>query len=151
MEKNDAKSKYFWSHLENWDLEKLMPERGKKQKAYIRDVFTPLLKKTDIIGELACASGLFTLEVAPFVHEIDAFDISEPLIQRAKENAHAQGIDSIHFAVAQAEDIQFPRTYNHFMCLGLFTYIESDIVVKDILAKIYDNLVQNDGGGLPHC
>lgn len=149
MNENDAKAKSFWSRLENWDIDIVLPERARRQRNFIQQYFIPLLKRTDIIGELACASGVFTMQVAPFVHEIDAFDLSPRFIQQAQDFAREDDIENIHFAVGQAEDIIFPRAYNHFMCLGLFTCIDDDAVAMHIIEKISQALSPsiNMGGG----
>ncbi|MEM1087028.1 MAG: class I SAM-dependent methyltransferase [Pseudomonadota bacterium] len=76
------------------------------QKAYeikldlTREYFTP---ESEVL-EFGCGTGSTALLHAPYVKRIDATDVSSEMIRIAKEKRDAQGIDNVHFAVADMDD-----------------------------------------------
>jgi len=55
--------------------------------------------------EIGCGTGIITIEVSPHVESILATDISEKMIETAKEKALITGQDNITFKVADAYNL----------------------------------------------
>lgn len=77
------KSEIFWNKLsKNYD-------KKAKDKAYhlIIDKSKKYFKKSDILLDFACATGLYTVAFAKNVSAIEAFDISSKMIEISKKKA----------------------------------------------------------------
>lgn len=126
----------FWSSQQSWRLKDIFYERAKKQELFIKKSFIPLLNKKSLVCDFACACGDFAFLVAPFVKRIDAFELSLSMVNLARKTAKENGIKNTFFYQADALNNIFKKTYDHFMCLGLFTCIIKDRDVLMIINKI---------------
>ncbi|MEQ8965583.1 MAG: glycosyltransferase [Azospirillaceae bacterium] len=95
--------------------------------------------------ELACAEGHFTRRLAPRVARLEAVDISERALARARERCRMAGIDGVRFARADffAEPIAGDR--NLIVCSEVLYYLDDPARLADLAARIADALAP---GGL---
>lgn len=97
------------------------------QKAYeikldlTREYFTP---ESEVL-EFGCGTGSTALLHAPYVKHIDATDVSSEMIRIAKEKRDAQGIDNVHFAVADMDDYALePERYDAVLGLNILHLLD---------------------------
>ena len=137
----DTVSKEYWKSQKVWNYSKVLPSRAANFEKFITNEIIPELKETDVVGELGSASGEYTLKIAPYVNHIDAFEISENMVNSAKKFALEKNIKNVEFNCKAAEDtILQEDKYDKFLCLGLFTCIPNDSAVKNIINNIYKSL-----------
>ncbi|MEM8616543.1 MAG: class I SAM-dependent methyltransferase [Pseudomonadota bacterium] len=112
-----------------WDkmAEKYSKQPIANQKAYeikldlTREYFTP---ESDVL-EFGCGTGSTALLHAPYVKHIDATDVSSEMIRIAREKRDAQGIDNVHFAVADMDDYQVePDRYDAVLGLNIIHLVD---------------------------
>jgi len=146
------RAKEMWLGIDTFYCATSHPERAKAIESFLKNEFFPLLKKTDNVAEFACAEGEYTLMVAPHVNKIDAFDLSERFILKAKKRMQENGITNVNF-VGNGVDVTtftISEKYDAFVCLGLFSYIperkKADHVVEQIAGSLSKGspLVLND-------
>lgn len=136
----------YWRDTEDYNYSAAFPERHKNQIAFAQKWLLPRLKPIDHVLDLGCADGWFAFLVSRRVQTIDAFDISEKLLARARDIASKVGVTNIHFELADVSTLTLTETYNHVFCMGLFTCILDDSGVTDVLSKVWQYLAP--GGSL---
>jgi 2-polyprenyl-3-methyl-5-hydroxy-6-metoxy-1,4-benzoquinol methylase len=62
------------------------------------------LQSNDIVLDFACATGKYSLEIAPRVREVWGIDISAEMITAAKRNAVERSVDNVQFMQAEITD-----------------------------------------------
>jgi 2-polyprenyl-3-methyl-5-hydroxy-6-metoxy-1,4-benzoquinol methylase len=139
MQKQMAYSKY-WAELEEFSTAELWPKHYKLMLDWFGQKVVPLLNKDMNIADMPCANGELTFYFAKYVKSIDGFDLSEKMINLAKQRADRQGIANINFQQADAQTIIFNKKYDVFMLLWLLMYIYDENKVNVILKKIYETL-----------
>ena len=112
-----------------WDkmAEKYSRQPIANQKAYeikldlTREYFTP---ESEVL-EFGCGTGGTALLHAPYVKHIDATDVSSEMIRIAKERRDEQGIDNVHFAVADMDDYSVePDRYDAVLGLNILHLLD---------------------------
>ena len=95
------KSEKFWDRMsKNYD------KQASNNKIYKRtlEITKKHLKSSDIVLDFACATGLYSIELANNVKEIEGIDISPKMIEAAKRKAGERKIENIDFAQATIFD-----------------------------------------------
>ena len=64
------------------------------------------LNSGDIVLDLFCGLGNFTLPLARKVKQVFGVEGSAPMIRRAKENAQMQGFNNVEFSVANLQEVE---------------------------------------------
>lgn len=131
-----VKQEITWKKEKDWSLKNVFPERYKKQGLMIDEVFVPLLNKDQIIADLACANGEWSLYVADHVKHIDGYEFSKRMVKTAKRRAKESNNKNVSFYHADACKVSYPRQYDHFMMLGLLTCITDPADIGIILNKV---------------
>ena len=80
-------------------------DRYDRQLAPITDALLEraAITATDSVLDVACGSGASTLRVAPVARDVLGVDISEPLLDVARERAHRAAIGNAEFVTADAQ------------------------------------------------
>jgi len=91
-----SKAKNFWdSASKNYDKTK---ERFEYIHRKSRENTKKYLENSDVVLDYGCGTGTTSCEMAPYVEEIQAIDISSKMIEIAKEKAVAKKIGNVTFA-----------------------------------------------------
>lgn len=123
-----------------WDkmAEKYSRQPIANQKAYeikldlTREYFTP----DSEVFEFGCGTGSTALLHAPYVKHIDATDVSGEMIRIAREKRDAQGIDNVHFAVADMDDDAFePERYDAILGMNILHLVDDRNAVMGKVLK----------------
>ncbi|QNM85093.1 methyltransferase domain-containing protein [Polaribacter pectinis] len=111
----------FWNKLsKNYD-------KKAKDEAYhsIIKKSKKYFKKSDVMLDFACATGLYAVEFANDVSEIEAFDISSEMIKIAKSKAVENQINNISFSQTTLDNKKFKRaSFNTVLALNILLYFK---------------------------
>ncbi|MEM6381706.1 MAG: class I SAM-dependent methyltransferase [Pseudomonadota bacterium] len=96
------------------------------------------LQPTDRVLEVGCGTGTTALKLAPHAKEIVATDISPAMVEIARGKAHEQGIDTVHFVAATADDVRFSgEQFDAVLAFNLFHLVtDIDAALAAIAASI---------------
>ncbi len=107
----------------------------KQEKALIK-LFIPKISEVDQVLDIGCSNGRFTFLVSKHCQTVDAFDLSPNLINSARDQAEKDGIENINFNVKDIRNLKTEKIYDHIMCMGVFTAIPDEKIVKEAVSKI---------------
>jgi 2-polyprenyl-3-methyl-5-hydroxy-6-metoxy-1,4-benzoquinol methylase len=115
------KSEKFWNKLsKNYDKQakdkayKLIIEKSKKH-----------LKKKDVILDFGCATGLYAIEFANNVKEIQAFDIASKMIDIAKKKVIKNRTENINFSRTTLFDKTYKESsFDAILALNILLYFK---------------------------
>jgi len=110
------KSEKFWDRLsKNYD-------KRAKDNAYKEtlEITKKHLKSSDIVLDYACATGLFSIELAGNVKEIHGIDISSKMIETAKRKAGK----NVNFAKATIFEKYKKETFNVILAFNILHLLE---------------------------
>ncbi|MBS5091176.1 class I SAM-dependent DNA methyltransferase [Blautia hansenii] len=96
------------------------------------------LKKEDRVFEIGCGTGVATIPLSKYVKEITATDISENMIQKAREKAKNQSKDNIFFRTGELTEMEVePESYDVVAAYNVLLYMKNQ---EEVLKKIYEVL-----------
>lgn len=96
------------------------------------------LKKEDRVFEIGCGTGVATIPLSKYVKEITATDISENMIQKAREKAKNQSKDNIVFQTGELTEMEVePESYDAVAAYNVLLYMKNQ---EEVLKKIYEIL-----------
>ena len=138
------KDKKFYDLLSSdFDLMVSWEKRLKNEAPFFKKLFEE--NKVRKILDLACGTGHHTIFFAKFGYEVTGVDLSQNMLQVAKENA--KGISGVQFLKAGFLDV-YPKLKDRFdavICLGnSLPHLLSQKDLKKTLQNIYNLL--NPGG-----
>lgn len=87
--------------------------------------------------EIGCGTGYFTVEVAKAVKVIDAFDISEKMLQIARAKSEEYKIDNINWILGDIQSLDKQKKYDIILAFNLLLYLEQP---KLFIQTVYDRL-----------
>ena len=97
----------FWDNCaEKYDSQALKTY-SETYKDTINKAFA-YLNAADTVLELACGTGITTIEIAKRVKKVYAVDLSQRMIDKAKTKAEEQAVDNIEFSISAIEEINYP-------------------------------------------
>ncbi|GAB5388736.1 MAG: hypothetical protein Alpg2KO_17040 [Alphaproteobacteria bacterium] len=89
-----------------------------------QELFTP----DSHVLEIGCGTGSTAVIHAPHVKHILATDLSEKMIEIARQRARDAGVENIEFAVTSAEDLQAEdASFDVILCLSLLHLLEDPL------------------------
>lgn len=96
------------------------------------------LKKEDRVFEIGCGTGVATIPLSKYMKEITATDISENMIQKAREKAKDQSKDNIVFQTGELTEMEVePESYDAVAAYNVLLYMKNQ---EEVLKKIYEIL-----------
>lgn len=134
----------LYKQYNRFELKNIYPEQYQHQLQFIYDKFFPLVKRSDILCDMGCASGELTQFFSLHFKEIHAFDFSQSLINCAKADFQKLGIKNTVFDVADITNYNYTQQYDQFCLMGVFTCIFDDQVFIQALEKI-SNAIKHGG------
>ena len=126
----------FWANLSDYHVLGNRTMIGEGQKKVLDDFFVKYLKSSDIVIDIACASGEWSRYLAPYCKRILGYDISESMISCAKIKAQEYGFSNVEFYNANIFDLNNDIFANHAIMLGLLTCIEDAEQAEGIVRKV---------------
>ncbi len=98
-----------------------------------REYFTPMSE----VFEFGCGTGTTALLHAPFVKHIHATDISEGMLEIARERQAEQNIENVTFEQGTLDDLDIAdETYNVVLGLNILHLLEDRINALDKIYRI---------------
>jgi len=99
------------------------------------------------ILDIGCGTGRHAIELAKRGYNVTGIDLSESMIEKAREKARASGLD-VNLQVADARNLSFEDQFNLviMICEGAFPLMETDEMNFEILKNAAKAL--NTGGKL---
>ncbi len=96
--------------------------------------------RKSLVLEIGCGTGLFTKELAETDNQIVAIDISEALIEKAKERVHTRNVE---FVVDNAYKTKFkPNSYDFIVGSSSLHHLDVDLALKEF------SRILKPGGGI---
>ena len=93
-----------------------------------------------LVLEIGCGTGLFTKELAETDNQIVAIDISEALIEKAKERVHTRNVE---FVVDNAYKTKFkPNSYDFIVGSSSLHHLDVDLALQEF------SRILKPGGGI---
>jgi ubiquinone/menaquinone biosynthesis C-methylase UbiE len=91
-------------------------------------------QKSSTILDIGCGTGRHAIELARRGYKVTGIDLSENMLNRAREKAQAAGV-TVEFLKADARDFHFDRKFNQviMICEGAFSLMETDEMNFEIL------------------
>ncbi len=134
------KSKKFWdSASKNYDkteerFEYIHSKSRKNTKKY--------LENSNVVLDYGCGTGTVSCEIADYVKEIHAIDISSKMIEIAKEKAVDKKIENVTFSQTDIFDEKHKKeSYDRILAFNMLHTIPNP---KDVVQRI-DELLKPDG------
>jgi len=104
------------------------------QKAYeikldlTREYFTP----ESTVLEFGCGTGSTAILHAPYVKHIDAIDVSERMIEIARDKLEPEGIENVDFSVADMDSFQAtPNSYDAALGLNILHLLDDRMAAME--------------------
>lgn len=88
--------------------------------------------------DIGCGTGRYTLLLAQYAADVQAYDVSAGLVSQAQETAAANGVQNIGFHCAEIERVLPAQTFDLVACMGVTSCVIDDLA---FLATI-DRLMQ---------
>jgi len=116
------KSEKFWNKLsKNYD------KQAKGDKTYTKtlDVIKKYFKPGDTVLDFACATGLYSLELAEDAKAVHGFDISSKMIETANNKVAERGIKNADYIQATIFNERYkPGSYDLILTLNILLYFQ---------------------------
>lgn len=137
MKNTKIEAPAFWNRRsEVFDKQVLSVYENAYRKTVKRSA--AFLKKEDRVFEIGCGTGVATIPLSKYVKEITATDISENMIQKAREKAKNQSKDNIIFRTGELTEMEVePESYDVVAAYNVLLYMKNQ---EDVLKKIYEIL-----------
>ena len=100
------------------------------------------LTKKSTVMDLGCATGIVSLDIAPYVGRVIAVDIGQTALDKGKSLAQEKGIDNIEWIKCDAENIlSLNKKTDLTIIADAFHFMDRRKVLKDLFA-----MTSNNGG-----
>lgn len=135
------KSEKFWNKMsETYDkrvlktYKKTYDDTVGKSKKYLAPDY--------IVMDIACGSGITTVEIAKDVKEIHALDTSQKMIDIAREKIENSSVNNVRFSVTDIFDSRWEKGfYDVVMAFNILCYIKN---TDSFLSRVHE-LLKSDG------
>lgn len=124
-----------------WDRRaKAYDDRARKRSAMyqtrIRNI-TSLLKESDVVLDVGCATGEITLDIAPQVRQVHGIDLSKNMIALANAKARERQVDNVRFSRTDVFDPRFARhAFSAITAFNIFHLLDDTPTVVDRLHEL---------------
>jgi len=118
-----TRSKKFWDRIAKRYAKKPVGNEAAYQRklSTTREYFRPDME----VLEIGCGTGSTAIAHAPYVRHIRATDISDRMIDIAKDKARSAGVDNVTFEVCGIEDLDVPsESVDAVLALSLLHLLE---------------------------
>lgn len=137
MENTNVNPSVFWNRRSKVYDEQVLSVYENAYKKTIKHSIV-FLKKEDRVFEIGCGTGNATLPISKYVKEITATDISEDMIQKAREKAEKRSIDNITFCKGELTRMKIePESYDVVVAYNVLLYMKNR---EEVIEKIYEIL-----------
>lgn len=100
------------------------------------------LKKEDIVLEIGCGTGIITFGIAPNLTRLTASDVSEKMLESAREKARQTGVTNIVFKLADGFNLPEPEaSYDVVLCC----YVLDIVATPNEMLKEAYRVLKNKG------
>jgi ubiquinone/menaquinone biosynthesis C-methylase UbiE len=131
-----TRSKKFWDRIAKRYAKKPVGNEAAYQRklSTTREYFRPDME----VLEIGCGTGSTAIAHAPYVRHIRATDISDRMIEIAKDKARSAGVENVSFEVCGIEDLAVPsESVDAVLALSLLHLLEDRDAA---IARIHDML-----------
>jgi 2-polyprenyl-3-methyl-5-hydroxy-6-metoxy-1,4-benzoquinol methylase len=120
----------FWDFLAaNYDA-----GEGDPSERHDLEIMHQYLQPADTVLELACGTGALAIQIAGWVKEIQAIDISGKMVAAAQHNAAERAVANVHFVHTTLFDASYPEaSFDVVMAFNILHLMED---IGSVLARI---------------
>lgn len=130
--------KEYWKEQETYSIKKYFPKTYTATNTLLFDNFLPLFNEKPDLLDVGCASGEWTLKMAPFCNSIDGYEYSNQQVETANKNVG--DCSNVHFFQGDAKSLHLTKTYDGATILAMLMYIDNPEDICNVLKNIYLNL-----------
>lgn len=132
----DTSTARFWDrHAERYARSKIADEAAYQTKLSMTRTY--MHEDTNVV-EFGCGTGSTALLHAPFVHTIDAIDLSGNMIAIARRKANAEGITNVSFSTGTLRGYDVPDgSVDMVMGMSILHLLEDR---QETIARVFDLL-----------
>lgn len=112
----------------------------KGQKKFLDKNVIPILRPTDSVCDVGCASGEFTFMFPKHCKEVDGLEYFKKYVDSANKTAKKFDMKNIKFYQCDINNYNFEKKYNHILLMGLLPHIFENDKVQTVLQKTHDSL-----------
>ena len=132
--------KEYWDSQDIWSIKNYFPKTFDKEKKLIIDDFLTLYKEKPDLMDIGCASGDWTLMVAPYCGKVCGYEYSQKMVDTAKREAQKRGVENVEFFQADATSMKLNCFFDGGMILGMLMYLDDADKIAQVLKNVYSHL-----------
>lgn len=130
----------YWNLQEIWSVKKFFPKTFKAAKQLLFEDFLSLYEEKPILMDIGCASGEWTLMVAPYCEKIAGYEYSQKMVDTAILEAKNGEVKNVEFFQVDATTMELNCQYDGGMILAMLMYIDDINKIYKILKNVYSHL-----------
>ncbi|RYE41858.1 MAG: class I SAM-dependent methyltransferase [Hyphomicrobiales bacterium] len=86
--------------------------------------------------DIGCGTGRYTLLLAQYVRDVQAYDVSVGLVSQAQEAATTKGVQNVRFHCAEIERVLPAETFDLVACMGVTSCLIDDLTFLAAIDKL---------------
>lgn len=138
VKKYSSEEETYWKKQTSFSLKTYFPKTHTEIYNLIFGKFLPLFSEKPHIMDIGCASGEWTLLMAPNCSQIDGYEYSQALVDTANEQKGSA--ENVSFYQADAKKLKVTKQYDGATILAMLMYCDDINDVYSILKNVNDNL-----------
>lgn len=138
VRKYTSENESYWKKQTSFSLKTYFPQTHAEISKLLFDKFLPLFSEKPHILDIGCASGEWTLLMAPKCSQIDGYEYSQALVDTANEQKGS--VENVCFYQADAKKLKVTEQYDGSTILAMLMYCDDINDVYSILKNLNDNL-----------
>ena len=130
--------KSYWDSQKSYSLKDFFPKTYAETRSLLFEHFLSLYSEKPCLMDIGCASGEWTLLLAPMCNAIDGYEYSQALVDSA--NANSADVENVQFYQSDAKNMSLSKTYDGALILAMLMYIDDPDDICKILRNVYEHL-----------
>lgn len=130
----------YWDSQEIWSVKNYFPKTFDMAKKLVFEEFLSLYEVKPDLMDIGCASGEWSLMVAPYCERVCGYEYSQKMVNTANREAQKMGVKNVEFYQAEAATMDLSARYDGGMILAMLMYIDDKDRIAGILHNVYSHL-----------
>lgn len=109
-----------------------------RQEAALRGLLQRIGPAPERGLDVGCGNGRFSIVLAGLVRQVTAFDLSQTLIQEARESARALQVENVEFQLRDLEMGFPPGLHDLVACMGVTSTLIDEAAFDALIRRLHD-------------